>query len=99
MELELNGAKNIHKSGLACNYIYILPPDFEILKQWLKSRQSEQEESLINRIRLGKEEVDIVSRNPEFSFFDHKFINDDFEQMYCDVKQHLLSMYSSLSTK
>lgn len=70
--LDINsvGAKNIKKSYPDCLTVFITPPSLDVLKERLKNRGSENEESFRRRI----DEIDFESKS--IPFYDFVITND-----------------------
>ncbi len=82
LDIEVKGAVNVKKMyGTDCISIFISPPSLEILKERLKIRGSETEESLRRRLKIAGEEMRYADH------FDYKVVNDDLEKAYNDVKE------------
>lgn len=82
LDVELQGVRNIHKSGLDAKYVLIRAPSLEILEQRLRARKTETEESLKKRLKHAKEDLDAVAA--ESNLFDVVVVNDDLERAYND---------------
>lgn len=57
VELDVQGAESLHKLNFQGAYIFILPPSLEELESRLRNRKSETEESIQQRLKIGKMEI------------------------------------------
>ncbi|CAL1548194.1 unnamed protein product [Lymnaea stagnalis] len=77
LDVEINGLKNIKKSGLkpTPRYIFISPPSLEVLEKRLRDRKTETEESLNKRLAAVKEAQEYADTGA----YDFIIVNDDQE--------------------
>ncbi len=68
------------------SYLFISPPSFEILSERLKSRGTEDAESLAKRLGNAKAEIDA-----RFDY-DYIVVNDDLEQARKELRAILISL-------
>jgi len=90
-EIEVNGAKNIKKIYEDSVLIYILPPSLKELEDRLKGRNTEDDETIRNRMNITKEEL------KEINIYDYAIINDDLEEAIEKVKNIIQSEKSKVS--
>jgi guanylate kinase len=95
LEIDINGAKKLYEKGLKANYIGILPPSMESLRDRLKNRKTENTDQIAKRLELSQEEITEINASP---FFSHRIINDDFETGLKDFTNAILSLYPHLKT-
>jgi guanylate kinase len=81
VEIDVQGALQIKALGIAGLYVFIAPPDMEVLRQRLVNRGTESPEVLERR--LGKAEDEFRERVK----YDHIVINDDLERAVAEVRQ------------
>lgn len=74
LEIDVQGADNVHRLVTDAVMVFVLPPSFEILCQRLTARGSEQPFDLALRLRNARQEVE------EYSRFDYVIINDDADR-------------------
>ncbi len=60
--------------------LFIMPPSIEVLEQRLRSRGTDQEESIRKRLRRADEELRMAP------YFDHTIINNDLERAVKEVE-------------
>lgn len=56
-DVEIDGVKNLKKTGLRARYVFVSPPNMETLEERLRRRGTETEESLRNRLNRASEEI------------------------------------------
>lgn len=57
LEVEVQGAMQIKSSGFEVLSIFVMPPSFDLLRERLKARGTEDEDRLNKRIRIAEYEV------------------------------------------
>lgn len=73
LEIELEGARQIHQSFPSALRIFILPPSFAELEKRLRDRSSDADEAIARRLQRAQVEVDAADE------FDLQIVNDDFD--------------------
>lgn len=73
LEIELEGARQIHQSFPSALRIFILPPSFAELEKRLRDRSSDADEAIARRLQRAQVEVDAAEE------FDLQIVNDDFD--------------------
>lgn len=74
LEIELQGARQIHKTFPDAMRIFILPPSMSELEQRLRHRASESEDAILRRLERATLEVGAANE------FDIRVINDDLDE-------------------
>lgn len=72
LEIELEGARQIHRSFPSALRIFILPPSFAELEKRLRDRRQDADEAIALRLQRAQVEVDAADE------FDLQIVNDDF---------------------
>lgn len=80
LEIEMQGALKVKAADPEAVLIYILPPDFETLKNRLLGRKSETEEQAAKRLSDAKEQLSYAYA------YDYVVLNDDLDTAVEDVK-------------
>lgn len=81
MDLDVQGALHIKDlNSVEAVYIFIIPPNFEILKKRLKMRGTESEEEIKLRLRNAVNELQYLNK------FDYVIINDEIDQATNDMQ-------------
>nr|WP_208728827.1 guanylate kinase [Leptospira selangorensis] len=84
MDLDVQGAAQVkQKLGKEAITIFILPPNEEEWEKRLRGRGTDSEESILKRIKNGKEEL---AHKDEF---DHIIVNDKLEQALSRLEEIL----------
>lgn len=73
LEIDWQGAAQIRSLMPDARSIFILPPSLETLRQRLRSRAQDDEETIERRMREAFSEIS------HYAEFDHVVVNDDFE--------------------
>ncbi len=73
VEIEVEGAFNAKKAFPDALMIFVLPPSMEILENRLRSRNTEDEEIIQQRIAQAKKEIGFAK------FYDYQIINDNLD--------------------
>ncbi|KAL6804633.1 guanylate kinase [Trichoderma sp. SZMC 28013] len=79
LDIEMEGVKQIKKSGIDARYIFVSPPSIETLEQRLRGRGTETEQSIQERLAQAQKELDF-SKTP--GVHDIIIVNDDLEASY-----------------
>ncbi len=74
LEIELEGARQIHASFPNAFRIFILPPSLDELEQRLRGRGQDSEEAITRRLQHAQAEIDAANE------FDIQIVNDDVEK-------------------
>jgi len=93
LELDVNGANQIFNMNYPANYLGLLPPSIEILKQRLIGRGTDSQEVIDKRVNIGVNECQEIEKS---NIFNNKIVNDDLEKAYCDFKSNIFSLYPDL---
>ncbi len=80
LEIEVVGARKIHKTFPSALRIFILPPSIAELEQRLRSRGQDSEEAIAKRLSRAKAEIDAADE------FDLQIVNDDLETALLSIE-------------
>jgi guanylate kinase len=80
LEIDWQGAQQIHRLMPDTVGIFILPPSPEILEKRLRQRGKDSEEVIIKRLRGAVEEIS------HYVDFDYLVVNDDFSKALKDLQ-------------
>lgn len=90
LEINIDDSKDIYKSGNGGNYIGILPPSIESLRERVKLRLKASTEA-VNKVLVEAEgEIKEIENS---SFFTNRLINDDLDNSYEIFKNRVISIY------
>lgn len=100
LELDWQGARHIKQIFNHAVLIFILPPSLETLEKRLRLRNTDSDETIINRINNAQQEISHVLE------FDYVIINDNFDialhELRCIIsaqRNQLKDMLSTINTK
>lgn len=74
LEIDVQGARQVKKHFPRARFIFVLPPDREVLKQRLVERGTEQENDVEQRLEDSSTEL------LEASWYDYSIVNDVLEK-------------------
>lgn len=80
LEIDWQGARQVHKLHPQCARIYVLPPSMDELERRLRGRAQDTEEVILRRLENAKEELTHARE------FDYAIINDDFNLARRDLQ-------------
>ena len=91
--IDINGATSVYNLKIPANFIAILPPSEEILKQRLTGRGTESADVIKGRLETALIETRRIN---EFKFFNFIVCNDNLDKAVLDVEKNLKSLYPQL---
>jgi guanylate kinase len=74
LEIDVQGAASVDRLRTDSVGVFILPPSFEVLRERLTTRESENPEQLATRLRNSRAEVE------RYTEFDYVILNDDADR-------------------
>jgi len=74
LKIDVQGAAQLRGRVPEAIFIFLLPPSLEELRERLRSRESESDESLAQR------DADAVRELAEAALYDHQVVNDQVER-------------------
>ena len=77
LEIEVQGAMKVKKTFPSGIFIFLIPPSLDELKSRIKSRGTESEESISNRLSVAEEELAMIKH------YDYAVVNDSIDAA-CD---------------
>ena len=80
LEIDVNGARQVRKSGLPQVSFFIQPPSIEVLVERLKARGTEGSEEMNKRLEVVGQEL------AQAESYDYVVVNDDLEAMIDEVE-------------
>ena len=90
LEIDWQGAKQVKSVGLEIISIFILPPNYQALRERLLNRKKDNIQTIERRMSTAFEEI---SHYKEFDFI---VINDDFEQTLTKLNEIIVSPKTNL---
>lgn len=91
LEIDWQGARQIHRMFPEAILVFILPPSMAALKKRLESRQQDDSNTIARRMLAAQDEM------AHFGEFDYLVVNDQFEVALQDLQHIVLS--ARLKTK
>ncbi|MBE7705780.1 MAG: guanylate kinase [Cyanobacteria bacterium SIG30] len=73
LEIEVQGALQVMKKVPDCVSIFILPPNNEELEKRLKGRNTEDSQTILNRLKIAKDELKYADK------YKYQVVNDKLE--------------------
>ncbi|KAI0384811.1 guanylate kinase [Hypomontagnella monticulosa] len=86
LDIEMEGVKQIKKSGIEARYVFIKPPSFEELERRLRGRGTEDEDSISKRLNQAKVELDYANTP---GVHDIIIVNDDVDTAYKELENYI----------
>ncbi|MFW5787805.1 MAG: guanylate kinase [Halanaerobiales bacterium] len=80
LEIDIQGARQVKKKYPNAVFIFLVPPSFSELKDRLKKRNTENEESKKIRLENAKEEI------AEIDQYDYQIVNDKVKNAVKEIK-------------
>lgn len=74
LEIDVNGALQVRKKAESSVLIFLVPPTLEELSQRLINRNTENRETIEDRLRRAKEEIELINK------YDYLVINDEISK-------------------
>ena len=88
LEIEVNGALQIKEIFPEAVLIFLIPPNIKELANRLKNRRTESEETIQDRLRRAREEIELIEE------YDYLVVNDEIKNatnsINCIVKAEYL---------
>lgn len=80
LEIEVVGARKIHKTFPTALRIFILPPTLAELEQRIRGRGQDSEEAIARRLSCARAEIEAADE------FDLQIVNDDLEKALLSIE-------------
>jgi len=74
LEIEVQGTRKLRESGVEALFLFVMPPSPEELERRLRNRHTEDEETILRRLAIAREEMDMAH------LYDHVVINKELDQ-------------------
>jgi guanylate kinase len=71
--IDVQGARQVRRKGIAATTVFVMPPSFAVLEQRLRGRSKDAEAAVQRRLQVAREEV------ASFSDYDYVVINDELD--------------------
>jgi len=86
LDVDKQGVKSIRKADLHPLFIYISPPNYEILEKRLRTRNTDSEIDIKKRLEEARASMEF-SKEP--GVYDHIILNNKLDVAYKDLKEIL----------
>ena len=93
VEIDLEGAKKMNSLDIEANFIGILPPSLDALRQRIKQHTKLNTEKINAELEKASDEIKEIEK---YTFFMFRIINDELEAGLKDVKNAMISLYPKL---
>ncbi len=80
LDIDVQGASKVRKGDVSSVSVMLLPPDFQTLESRLRSRGSESESELAQRLARAREEAE------NYRYFDYVVVNDEIDRTVCQLE-------------
>eukprot|EP01017_Pseudomicrothorax_dubius_P020262 TRINITY_DN2215_c0_g1_i6.p1 TRINITY_DN2215_c0_g1~~TRINITY_DN2215_c0_g1_i6.p1 ORF type:complete len:265 (-),score=77.18 TRINITY_DN2215_c0_g1_i6:147-941(-) len=94
LEIDLQGAEKVNKSFMECEYLFIHPKSFEVLKERLKFRGTETPEQIERRLQTAERELNAIKT---LDFFKHHVINDNLEECHQQLLDKISQIFAGIT--
>jgi len=99
LDIDVQGALQIIKSGIDAVTIFIIPPTLEVLKERLRKRNTESDEMIQTRLINAKKELEMIEK------FQYLVINDHLQTAMNEIlsiieaEENKISRYEDIKNK
>ena len=93
LEIDLEGAKEMNSMDIEANFIGILPPSLDALRQRIKEHTKLNTEKINQELEKASDEIKEIEK---YTFFMFRIINDELETGLKDIKNAMISLYPKL---
>ncbi len=73
LEIEVQGTRKLREGGVEALFLFVMPPSPEELERRLRHRRTENEETILGRLAIAREEMDMAH------LYDHVVINNELD--------------------
>ncbi len=85
LDIDVQGGRQIHESFPGAQYIFVLPPSREVLKERLTGRGSDSPEVIEQRLRNAEGEI------RDFTSYEYVIVNDSLEVALAELEAVVVS--------
>ena len=89
--IDVQGARQVRRRGLAAVAVFVLPPSSEVLERRLRGRSQDSEEAMRRRLETARHEVGAYTE------YDYVVVNDDLEHCVDRLRAIVLAERTRLS--
>ncbi|TDH65609.1 hypothetical protein CCR75_000696 [Bremia lactucae] len=96
LDIDVQGAQQVKKSGISAKYLFIAPPSLEALEHRLRGRGTETEDKIQLRIKNAEGEL-AYGQQP--GFFDAVLVNNSVNDSFRELVDMLKQWYPTVELK
>ena len=96
LDIDIQGVKQVKKSGISAKYLFIAPPSMDELETRLRGRATEAEDKIQLRVKNAAGEI-AFSEQP--GVFDAILVNKVVDDSFCELLTMLQQWYPTLELK
>lgn len=89
LDIEMEGVKQVRRSGLPARFVFVCPPTFAVLEARLRARGTEDNASLRRRLQQAEEELKYANTS---GVHDYMVVNEDREVAYQQLENWVLDV-------
>ena len=93
LEIDLEEKKKMNNLDIEANFIGILPPSLDALRQRIKANTKLNTEKINAELEKASDEIKEIEK---YTFFMFRIINDELEAGLKDTKNAMISLYPKL---
>ena len=93
IEIDLDGAKKMKNFDIEANFVGILPPSLDALRQRIKEHTKLNTEKINAELEKASDEIKEIEK---YTFFVFRIVNDVLETGLKDIKNAMISLYPKL---
>ncbi|MEW6379391.1 MAG: guanylate kinase [bacterium] len=85
LDIDVQGARTLHEKMRGAIFIFLLPPSWQVLEERLRSRKTETDQEVEDRLNTARKEVQSCRE------YDYLVVNNDLEEVVEKVKAIILA--------
>jgi guanylate kinase len=93
LDIDVQGARQVRAKIRKAVFIFVLPPDYAVLKKRLEGRRVDSPAAIQARLAVARKEV------KDYSRFDHVLINDDLDDAAAELASIIRCHRSRLAAR
>ena len=79
LEIEVQGTRQLRDAAVDGKFVFVVPPDLDVLRQRLQNRGTDSPEEIEQRIAIATEELKSAD------LYDHVVVNEDLDRTIAAV--------------
>lgn len=89
LDVDMQGVKSVKTTDLNARYVFIKPPSLEILEERLRSRNTEKEDAIKERLATAKIELEYADQAGSHDLI---IVNDNLDDAYAKLKAYVVDI-------